>query len=368
MDQDPQPKVKEVLEAHRGEKHIAVLHSFPDPDAISSAYAHRLIASEYDIDVTITYTGKISHRQNIALVKLLGIELTPYTNQMDMHQFQGAVFIDNQGSTVEEIVQAIEAASVPVLLVVDHHEPQERFRPECTDIRRVGATATIYADYLQHGVIPMDNGRRDIVTMATALMHGILTDTNNFTRAGAEDFQAAGFLSRFRDADIFGQILSQSRSKAVMELIRRALGDRLVVENFSIAGIGYLRSEDRDAIPQATDFLLTEENVHTAIVYGIVRENDSEETLIGSMRTAKITVDPDEFLKEVFGKSKEGRFYGGGKTAAGGFNIPLGFLAGDGGEKFQDIKWQVYDAQIKRKILEKIGAETQVLERAGTVS
>ena len=56
-------KLADVLEAHRGEKHLVVLHDFPDPDAISSASAHRLISAEYDIDVDVVYTGKISHSQ-----------------------------------------------------------------------------------------------------------------------------------------------------------------------------------------------------------------------------------------------------------------------------------------------------------------
>jgi hypothetical protein len=33
-----------VLEQHRGERHVIVLQDFPDPDAISSAYAHQLLA------------------------------------------------------------------------------------------------------------------------------------------------------------------------------------------------------------------------------------------------------------------------------------------------------------------------------------
>jgi len=60
--------IAELLEKHRGEKHLVILHEFPDPDAISSAFAHKLISAEYNIDVDITYTGKISHSQNIALV------------------------------------------------------------------------------------------------------------------------------------------------------------------------------------------------------------------------------------------------------------------------------------------------------------
>ena len=30
----------QVLEPHRGERHLIVLHSYPDPDAIASGYAH----------------------------------------------------------------------------------------------------------------------------------------------------------------------------------------------------------------------------------------------------------------------------------------------------------------------------------------
>jgi len=123
-------------------------------------------------------------------------------------------------------------------------------------------------------------------------------------RAKAEDFHAASFLSRFKDGDLLGQIMSQVRSRQTMEIIHRALGNRLIVENFSISGIGYLRAEDRDAIPQAADFLLTEDNVHTAIVYGILTGDDREEALIGSVRTSKITLNPDDFIKGAFGKKQ----------------------------------------------------------------
>jgi nanoRNase/pAp phosphatase (c-di-AMP/oligoRNAs hydrolase) len=192
-------------------------------------------------------------------------------------------------------------------------------------------------------------------------VHGILTDTGGFTRADSDDFQAAAYLSRFRDAELLEQVMRQARSKQAMEIIRRALGDRVTVESFSIAGIGYLRVEDRDAVAEAADFLLTEENVHTAIVYGILAGDDQEETMVGSLRTAKFTLDPDAFIKEVFGKGGDGRYFGGGKPAAGGFAIPVGFLSGDHGQEFRGLKWQVYDAQIKYKIFAKIGAEQEVL-------
>lgn len=353
----------EILEPHRGERHAVVLHDYPDPDAISAAFAHRLISAEYGIETDILYTGEISHQQNVALVRLLGIDLIEYDGSLDLGSYQAAVFVDHQGTTVDEILSALETAGVPILLAVDHHESQDRLQPEFSEIRKAGSTATIYANYLEQGTVEMDTARKEHVTAATALLHGIRTDTGGFTRADADDFEAAAYLSRFRDAELLEQIIAQARSKQAMEIIRRAVGDRVTVESFSIAGISYLRAEDRDAVPEAADFLLTEENVHTAIVYGILVGDDREETLVGSLRTGKLTLDPDEFIKEVFGKGADGRYFGGGKPSAGGFSIPVGFLAGDHSQEFQGLKWQVYDAQIKHKLFAKIGVDRQVLSQ-----
>ena len=88
----------ELLAAHRGECHVIILHDYPDPDAIAAAFAHRLISAQYNIETDILYTGAISHQQNIALVRLLGIDLVRYTNERDLTQYSGAIYVDNQGS------------------------------------------------------------------------------------------------------------------------------------------------------------------------------------------------------------------------------------------------------------------------------
>jgi nanoRNase/pAp phosphatase (c-di-AMP/oligoRNAs hydrolase) len=353
----PAAALAALLEAHRGERHVIVLQNYPDPDAISSAYAHQLISRRYGVEADIIYSGKVSHQQNIALLNLLGLELRPFDpQQTDLTQYQGAVFVDSQGTTSPTIVEALEQAHVPALIVVDHHALQDRLKPVFADLRPTGAAATIYTSYLRAGLIELERGQRETTVVATALLHGILTDTNNFIRAGADDFEAAAFLSQFRDADVLAQIMSQARSRQTMEIIQRALGNRLLVENVSVAGIGYVRAEDRDAIPQAADFLVTEENVHTAIVYGIVT-SEGEEILIGSMRTSKLTLDPDAFIKDTLGKNAAGRYFGGGKMSAGGFEIPLGFLSGGSDDALRDAKWQAYDHQVKSKIFVKLGAE-----------
>jgi nanoRNase/pAp phosphatase (c-di-AMP/oligoRNAs hydrolase) len=359
---DRKAKIAEVLEKHRGEKHLVVLHDYPDPDAIASAFAHRLISEQYEINVDITYTGKISHSQNVALVKLLGIDLVPFNEKMALSQYHGAVFIDNQGTVTNGIASALESADVPVLMVVDHHEPQNYLKAEFSDIQKTGATATIYTCYIENGLLAMQKGRKEHTALATALMHAILTDTGEFIRADMEDFHAAAYLSHYRDPNLLEHIMNQARSKQVMDVIRQALENRTVVENHSIAGIGYLRPDDRDAIPQAAEFLVKEENVHTAVVYGIIKEEQTE-VLTGSLRTSKLTFDPDEFLKEVFGVNPEGRYYGGGKHQAGGFSIPVGFLTGNACEEFSKLKWKVFDAQVKVKIFSKIGVKPDLLHQ-----
>jgi nanoRNase/pAp phosphatase (c-di-AMP/oligoRNAs hydrolase) len=190
-------------------------------------------------------------------------------------------------------------------------------------------------------------------------MHGLRSDTNALRQAQEEDFLAAAYLSRFYDGQLLNAVLQSSRSKQVMDVIERSLKNRIVKNNFSIAGVGYLRYDDRDAIPQAADFLVTEENVHTAVVYGIVQDEDDDiELVIGSLRTNKITLDPDEFLKEAFGQDPHGRFFGGGRSQAGGFEIPLGFLSGfTESAEYSKMKWGVFDAQVKQKLLRLINPD-----------
>jgi nanoRNase/pAp phosphatase (c-di-AMP/oligoRNAs hydrolase) len=348
---------KQMLEAHRHERQMIILQDFPDPDALSCGWTYQLIAQQYEIKCDIIYAGALSHQENIALVKLTNLPAQRWATQSlkdkDFSIYQGFVLIDNQGTT-SQLFSIVQQALVPLVAVIDHHSLQGELKSEFIDIRpHVRATATIFTQYLQAGLLTLDSSINQHLKCATALMHGLRSDTNLLMQAKEEDFMAAAYLSRFYDVQLLNAILQANRSKRVMDVIERSLKNRTVQNNFSIAGVGYLRYDDRDAIPQAADFLVTEENVHTAMVYGIVHDEDEElEVVIGSLRTTKLTLDPDEFIKEAFGKDSTGRFFGGGRTSAGGFEIPMGFLSG-GNENsaYAKMKWEVFDAQIKQKLL-----------------
>jgi nanoRNase/pAp phosphatase (c-di-AMP/oligoRNAs hydrolase) len=364
--QEQEIKIEEFrtcLERRRGERHLIILQDFPDPDALSSAWVYKLICQKYEIVCDIIYAGTLSHQENIALVKLTGLPIQRWTPQAfrskDLSLYRGSVLIDNQGTT-SQLMPALREAQIPVVAIIDHHSLQEELGAEYQDIRtHTRATATILTQYIQSGLLKLDSNSTEHVKCATALMHGIRSDTNRLMQAQEEDFLAAAFLSRFYDAQLLNAVLQSSRSRPVMEVIERSLKNRSVKNNFSIAGVGYLRYDDRDAIPQAADFLVTEDNVHTAVVYGIVHDEDEEvEMVVGSLRTNKLTLDPDEFLKEAFGQDAQGRFFGGGRSQAGGFEIPIEFLAGftENGE-YAQMKWRVHDAQVKQKLLRLINPD-----------
>lgn len=357
-----------VLERHRGERHLVVLQDFPDPDALSSAWSYTLIARTYDIRCEMVYAGTLSHQENIALVKLTGLTLKRWTlqsaKQKDLSLYRGCVFIDNQGTTTQ-LWPLLQEADIPTIALIDHHASQGDIEAEHIDLRsHTRATATILTQYFQAGLLQLDSGNSEHVKCATALMHGLRSDTNQLRQAQEEEFLAAGYLSRIYDPQLLNAILQASRSRRVMDVIERSLRNRLLQNSFSIAGVGYLRYDDRDAIPQAADFLVTEENIHTALVYGIVHDEDEElELVIGSLRTNKLTLDPDEFIKEAFGQDTQGRFFGGGRAMAGGFEVPTGFLSGfNENSKYTKIKWEVFDAQVKQKLLRLVDPDDSVIQ------
>jgi nanoRNase/pAp phosphatase (c-di-AMP/oligoRNAs hydrolase) len=343
-----------LLQNHKGERHAIVMQDYPDPDAISSAWAHKMIAAKFGIECDIVYEGRISHQENLALVQLTDIDLVRYSEGDDLKQYKHTVFVDNQGTT-SRLTDRFADIGVQPLVIVDHHEIQDRIKSEFTDIRKIGATATIYTEYIREGLLELKKADAKCLMLATSLMHGIRSETSGLIRAGVEEMEAATFLTAIIDHSMLEDILSVKRSKQVMDVIKLGLGNREIRDNYSISGVGYLRVEDRDSIPQAADFLLTEENVHTAIVYGIIIKGDRE-MVVGSMRTDKVTLNPDEFLKEALGATETGRYYGGGRRGAGGFEIPIGFLAGVTDEDLNRMKWHLYDELIKKKFFAKIGA------------
>jgi nanoRNase/pAp phosphatase (c-di-AMP/oligoRNAs hydrolase) len=346
-----------LLETRRGERHIVALQDFPDPDALSCGMAYREIARRFGIEADLVYDGQISHPENRALVNLLQVPVARYDGA-PLGGYSAAVFVDNQGATTH-LTEPLKAAGVPTLAVIDHHDPDDVLDPIYSDVRPLAAAATILAEYLASGaLLTLEEGNEHHTRLATALMHGIHSETDGFVRARPPEYRAAAFLSRYMDPDLLEEVLCVQKSRAALLVIERALRSRTVRNGVSVTGVGHVRWGDRDAIAVAADFLLTEDNVHTSIVYGLLAQEDGREVVSGSLRTRSSTMQVDNFLKNALGDDLRGRPYGGGRSRAGGFEIELGFLKGADDDPAQELlQWRLYDRRIRRKIFREVGVD-----------
>ncbi len=208
-------KLQHTLEHHQGERQIVVIQDFPDPDALSSAWAYQLIAQTYDIHCDIIYAGTLSHQENIALVKLTGLPAKRWSintlKERDLSVYQSCVLVDSQGNT-SQLMPLVKQAKIPIVVVIDHHSKQGDIRAEFIDLRpQIRATATIITQYLQAGLLDFNSSNNVHVKCATALMHGIRSDTNNLLQAQEADLLAAAYLSRIYDSQLLNAVLQSAR-------------------------------------------------------------------------------------------------------------------------------------------------------------
>jgi nanoRNase/pAp phosphatase (c-di-AMP/oligoRNAs hydrolase) len=230
--------LRQTLEQHRGKRQIVVIQDFPDPDALSSAWAYQLIAEPYQIQCDIVYAGTLSHQENIALVKLTGLPAKRWGVQTlkdrDLSVYQGCVLVDSQGNN-SQLMPLVKAAGIPVVVIIDHHSHQGKLEAEFIDLRpSIRATATILTQYLQAGLLDFNASNPIHVKCATALMHGIRSDTANLLQAQEADLLTVAYLSRIYDPQLLTAVLQSARSRRVMDVIERSLKNRTIQNNFSI--------------------------------------------------------------------------------------------------------------------------------------
>jgi nanoRNase/pAp phosphatase (c-di-AMP/oligoRNAs hydrolase) len=338
----------EALGAARGKHLLIALRGHPDPDAIASALAQAHIAQRLGVErTTIGYCHELSHRENRALVKLLNVEMRKLKNLLELGDLPDFVSLVDAHDLDPDM---LGLASIEPLTIVDHHRAPVPPRARFVDMRiDVGATATIFVEYLQE-LCPLSPDNDEDRRVATALMHGLATDTDDFSLARTADFRAAAQLADICDRDLLQDLSRRLIAPSAMDVIARALAALVVRRNFAMSGVGFVSESERDNIAQAADFLIRREDIDTVVVYGIVGERFIE----GSLRTHSPSVDPAVWLEQAFGHDERGKAYGGGRSDKGGFRIPIGFL-GRATDRAQ--LWALVEHAARQALLRQLGEE-----------
>jgi nanoRNase/pAp phosphatase (c-di-AMP/oligoRNAs hydrolase) len=325
---DPNALYEMLGEAH---ELTIVCHNNPDPDCLASAFALGRIATHAGIDERkILYSGDISHQQNRAFINLLEIRLNPFDAEAVADRPDGSLlaFVDHARPGANNRVPE----ETPVDIVIDHH-PADSIDAEYVDHREgYGATATILTEYVRDLETAFDG------PLATALLFAIRRETLSFLRgATPPEYAAGGLLHEPADRDLLRTLSNPSVSGATVDAIADAVQNRVVRESVLLSHVG--RTSERDALPQAADYLVTLEGVQTAIVFGLVD---------GAIHLSARSTDSRVHIGAVLDGAFDDVGSAGGHREMAGGEIELGIVAdySDDDGRLLDILEQVVTARL----------------------
>jgi nanoRNase/pAp phosphatase (c-di-AMP/oligoRNAs hydrolase) len=332
----------DALRARAGGRHVVVIRGYPDPDSLASAWAHARLAASIGIDCDIAHLPLVSRAENRAMVNLLELPLTRITSPEDLDRYSAMSLVDANS------IELPHSAGLPCVSIVDHHSVGGKLEADFIDIRpSVGATSTIYTEYLWGSPTRAFDAGGITTRLATALAYGIRSDTDDLLHATGTDLHALGDLAAHVDNDMLGGLLRYAIPASSMRIMRRALEEMEIEGTWAFAGVGEVRAQDRDAIGQAADFLMRRDGIRTVITFGLI-----DGWIDGSLRTTDPALDPATWLRDAFGTGPLGLPYGGGRRGKGGFQIPLGPV---GGCPDHRALWHVCKQMVEDTIRSRIG-------------
>jgi nanoRNase/pAp phosphatase (c-di-AMP/oligoRNAs hydrolase) len=342
----PAQKFREILEHLPLQSKIAVLtQDNPDPDAMGSAFAVTYLARRLNPDiqgVDIFYGGTVSHPQNRTMVNLLGLPMRKMKLfRPEDYQLIALVDVASTGR------KNLQSTNVRPHVIIDHHRDDPDGEYLLKDIRPVGAASTIVTSYMREYGISSEtieqSGPHSLASIATGLLVGIKTDTQELTSANVTplDFQCYEYLLEMVDSKKLHQIIHYTIPRYLYLLKAEAYRTMELQHSVVVAGLGIIPPSQRDAIPIIADELLRMEGVETVIAYAIV-----EDRIVASLRTTNDGVEVNSFCHQVFGEE-----FSGGKLGCGGASVPLGFLTPDDqSQSTRDQVWEAVKAVVNHRV------------------
>lgn len=280
-----QDQVKKIRDYFKGASNIAfLLQDDPDPDGIASALALRkLLGRNSQTSVILTF-GKITRPENIAMVKLLDIEVVSVLPEA-LTFFDKIVMVDCQPSFFKNLDIKIDA-------LIDHHPKvvREGQDPVPLEIIRedLGATCTLLTHYFLAAGLEINQ------RLATALLYGIKSDTLLLNREVSNlDLDAFMTLYPKINTSTLRRIERPELSTSYLLKLSEALKFLRTEDEIAILPMGAVEQEDW--IPHAADFAMQVEGVKWSMGCGLY-----DNKLIVSGRNCGYVQHCGEFFKFMF--------------------------------------------------------------------
>lgn len=255
--------VKEVRHVlGEGDRIALLVQPDPDPDGLASALALRTILGRNKVSTPIVSFGKVTRPENLAMMRLLDIEVMRITPK-ELTEFDRVAMLDTQPSHFGFALGRVDA-------VIDHH-PTSNSNPypniPFVDIRhQYGATSTILTEYLRAAACPI--GQR----LATALLYGIKADTLLLNREVIDaDLDAFVSLYPSINYNLLRRIEKPELPMKFAPVLADALRQMVCESGVVVSCLGQVERED--LIPQVADFLLQFEDVEWVVCAGLYDGN-----------------------------------------------------------------------------------------------
>jgi nanoRNase/pAp phosphatase (c-di-AMP/oligoRNAs hydrolase) len=236
-----------------------LLHHDPDPDALASGLAIRALLQRRPRQTPILTLDEMTRPENRRMSELLDIQVTQVTTA-ELFGFHRVICADMQP-------RQLRFPARTHLAIIDHHPHETSYEAEFADIRpNYGATATILTEYLR-ATDERSIGER----LATALLYGIRTDTDNLCRGvSAPDVSAYTFLLERADVPLLRRIERPALSDDAARAFGRAVAGLLLQNGVAVAYVDRIPLEEAHILADIADFCLTIEQATWAAAAALV--------------------------------------------------------------------------------------------------
>ncbi len=262
-------KITKFLDRAKSRRLLIQTHDIPDPDAIASAEAFRVMARHLGVDAAIVSNGLPQRRENRVLLRECMITLKPLESlKIKNPEHCAWVYIDCLPGGGNVTIHPL--APGDLFMAIDHHgRPKSalKFDPGqfLVEEPEAGATATLLGEILIEMGIPISP------RLASAMSYAIISDTQDFSRGASKaDLEVYAAIFPHTDQAIISAIRKARKSRRYFRTVHRCLEHANVYRTIAWTWIGEV--ESGEIVAEMADFILGLETIEWALVLGHTKD------------------------------------------------------------------------------------------------